>query len=239
MTRLNTNQEVYHDLRSVGFYNDDTATDTLNGAAAVGDVAITLNSVSGFTAGDAIRVGANGNTADIAIIDTISGNDLNLKQPIAFVQANGAAVTELAFVDMGATSDAGVTWETSQDETPLVAGTQTGTYLYLPGAVETQFNFNLLGFNPENMAQAFGIDETGNMVTSSPEGVVLNPNAYAALGEKPWKFEGLREDGKTVIMHAYAAKIAAANVSMNMTTGTAAEVAFSLRSTGAVSMKYE
>jgi hypothetical protein len=239
MTRLNTNQEVFHDLRTVGFYTDSTAT-TLTATEPVGETSIAVTDGSGIANGDAVRINANGNTCDVGIVASGGGTNTQvLKQPIAFQQASGNTYTKLLFTDMGATSDAGVTWETSQDETPLVAGTQTGTYLYLPGAVETSFTFNLLGFNPENLAQAFGIDESGNMVTSSPEGIVLNPNAFTALGEKPWKFEGIREDGDTVIVHVYAGKIAAANVSLVMTTGTAAEVAVTLRSTGAVSMKYE
>jgi hypothetical protein len=242
MTRLLTNQEVYHDLRTVGFYNDaGGGSTTLAAGASFGDITITLAAASTFANGDVIRVGALSNTVDIAIIASGGGTTtLTLKQPIAFAQANGSAVEELAFTDMGATTDAGVSFETTQDETPLAAGTQIATYLYLPGATEQQVTFAMLNFNAENLAQAFGIDETdSNYVTSSPEGIVLNQNVFASLGVKAWKFEGIREDAKTVIMHVYAAKVSATNVTIPMSTGTASEIPFALRSTGAVSIKYE
>jgi hypothetical protein len=240
MTRLLTNQEVYHDLRTVGFYSDTGTPTTLANPAAAGDMTVDCTSVSGFAANDVLRVGDNGNTADVGIIASISSNTVTFNQPLAFAHAAGASVTEQLFVDMGATTDAGVSFETTQDETPLAAGTQIATYLYLPGATEQQVTFNMLNFNAENLAQAFGIDETdSNYVTTSPEGIVLNQNVFASMGEKPWKFEGIREDAKTVTMHVYAAKVSATNVTIPMSTGTASEIPFALRSTGAVAIQYE
>lgn len=240
MTRLNTNVEVYHDLRTVGFYDDSATATTTSGTVSVGDKTIGFTSASGFAVGDVVRVGAQGNTCDIMVIDSITTNDVTMTLGAAFAHASGVAVTKLDFVDMGATTDAGVSFETTQDETPLAAGTQIATYLFMPGSTEQQFTWSQLNFNAENLAQAFGEDESdSNYVYTSPEGVVLNQNAFASLGEKAWKFEGLREDGLTVTMHAYSAKVSATNVTIAMTTGSAAEIPFTIRSTGAVHIFYE
>jgi hypothetical protein len=235
MTRLNTNQEVVHDLRTCGFYSDSATTTTLSAAEVQGDEQIAVTSATGFSAGDVVRVGGQGNTCDIVILDSVSGTNLNLKNKLAFDQANGAAVTLLTFTDIGATTDAGVTFETTQDETSLAAGTQKGTYLFLPGAVERQVTWAQLNFNPENLAQAFGQDEgsTGLYVKTSPESITLNPNDFASLGAKTWKFEGLREDGATVTVHEYDAKVSSVNTTMTFNTGAALEIPFTLRSTGA------
>lgn len=234
MARLNSNQEVFHDLRTVGFYADDATSTTTSGALSVGDTAVAVTSDSGFSVGDVIRVGANGNTCDVIEASAVTGNTITSKLPLANAHASGVAVTLLTLTDLGATTEAGVTIDISQDETPLVAGTQKGVYLYLSGSVEQQLSWSCLNFNPENLLQSVGVDETSsNYFSSSPNGAVLNPNVFASLGEKPWLFEGLREDASTVQVRFYAAKVAAANQSITLTTGTAAEVPFQLRSTGA------
>ncbi len=241
MTRLNTNQEVVHDLRTVGFYTDSATSTTLSSAESQGDDQIAVASASGFSAGDTIRVAAQGNTCDVAVIDTVSGTNLNLKNKLAFDQANGAAVTLLTFTDIGATTDAGVAFETTHDETSLAAGTQKGTYLYLPGSVEQQITWSQLNYNPENLAQAFGQDEgsTGLFVMTSPESITLNPNDFASLGAKTWKFEGLREDGATLTVHVYDAKVSSVNNTITLNTGAAADIPYTLRSTGAMHMIIE
>jgi hypothetical protein len=238
MTRLNTNQEVVHDLRTVGLYGDSATSTTLadTGGVSQGGTSVELTSATNIAAGDVIRVGTQGNTCDISIVDALSGTTANLKSKLAFDHANGVAITKLTFTDIGATTDAGVTLETSQDETSLAAGTQKGTYLYLPGAVEQSASWSMLNFNPENLAQAFGQDEssTGLFVMTSPESITLNPNDFASLGEKAWKLEGLREDGATVTVHVFSAKVSSVNATITINTGAPAEIPFTLRSTGAM-----
>lgn len=245
MSRLLNEQEVLHDLRTVGFYLDTGGSETSNGATAAGDllVNVQVGEGSGFAAGDVIRVGAKGNTMDIATILSIATDALTLKLPMAFAHVNASEVRKQTLTDLGHLTEDGVAPETTQDETSLRAGTQRGTLLFIPGAVEEQFTMGLLGFNPENMAAAYGLDEGGaGVVVTGPtplQGITINPNDFAGQVSKPWSFEGIREDLKTVTWYVGNAKVAAANVTTQFTTGQGTSLPLIIRSTGMRSVLIE
>lgn len=73
------------------------ATSTLAAAAAAGASVITLADASSFSAGDFIRIGAAGPTADYRQIATggITGDDVTLDRPLANAHASAATVTEV------------------------------------------------------------------------------------------------------------------------------------------------
>jgi len=240
MSRANTNQEVVHDLRSVGFYIDSGTATTLTSAVAKGVAILPVTSETGFVVDDVVRIGANGSGADIGVVKAVTTLTITLDHPLVNAQATAAAVTKLTFTDMGATNADGVRIEFTGDETPLPSGTQKATYLFLAGANETAINWALLNASPENLAQALGEDETSvSFVHTLPDAVTLDPNAFASLGFRAWLFEGIREDAKAVKAYVFAGKVAAPNTSLQFTTGQAMEIAMALRSVNAIRWTFE
>ena len=157
---------------------------------------------------------------------------LTLKLPLVFDHLDTDPVTLLTFVDVGHVTEDGVAQETTQDETPLAAGTQRNTLKFIPGTLEETFNWTMLGFNPENLAQIYGIDETDVAKVVAAVGIQLNPNLFVDLGSKPWRAEGIRNDLTPVIWHWANAKVSVANVALQFTTGTATGLPLIARSTG-------
>ncbi len=229
MPRLNATSEVIHDLRSVGYYSDAASPTTLTADQSAGDVALAVASEVGFVTDDVIRIGENGSLADLGIVTSVAASLITLYAgtPLEYAQATGAAVTRLSLVDLGHTSE-GVKIAHSGSETPLPVGTQLATYLYMPGPNETAISFALVNISMENLAQALGQDET-TYVRSTPTGVVIQPNAFASLGNKPWRFQGLDDGGNTITWYVVAARVVVPNTEYNIQTGEALVLPVTLR----------
>lgn len=230
MARLNSTSEVIHDLRSVGYYSDSATTTTLSAEEAAGQTALSVASEAGFAQNDIIRVGANGSTADIGRVTSVAASLITLYAgtPLEYTQANGNAVTKLTFVDLGHTSDDGVRIAHTGTETPMTVGTQVATYLFMGGANETAISFSLVNASFENFAQALGQDET-TYVRATPDGVVIQPTAFASLTDKPWRLQGLDNGGNTVTWYIVAAKVVVPNTEYTISTGQPLIIPMTLR----------
>lgn len=233
MTRLNNEQEVLHDLRTVGWLDDSaTVTDTTS-SLSKGDTSVPITSGTGIADGDLVRIADQGNQSEVMEVASGGGTTtLTPTLPIAFDHASGVSVTKLTLVDVGDTSDEGVTRETDQEENELIAGTQRPVFLVIPGRVTEAFTMSLLGYNAENLALTMGVDEQDTDRVVAAAGVQLVQDDYGTWLSKPWKFEGFLENADTVTWVVYNAKVIPTG-SENWRTGEAAPLPTRIRSTGA------
>ena len=235
MARALSSQKVFHQLSGI-YRMDDYAThagttiDTGGGADKGTVDPITVVSASNIASNDFIRVGANGQTCEVQKI-TVSSLALTPDLPWSRDMAVGEAVQVLEDIDLGATDENGLNIETAMAETPIVAGTQKNTYLYISQAVEEQFSFALRDFEAENLAAALGLDEEDAGIVSA-NGVVIIPDEFGSKAFSPWKAEGLLEDATPVTALIYSAKVVAPNQTLNLVEGQAAIIAFNMRSNG-------
>lgn len=238
MARTLSAQEVFHQLTGVFFSSDDATTGLVATAGTIGtkDVIATAGDVAAMSlvVGDAVRFGPVGTTAEVMIIDGISTETLTGKANLSRTVAIGEVITKLIWTDLGATDENGVNIDTTQAETAVVAGTQKNTYLFINQNVEEALTWALRDFNPENLAQSLGIDEAtaAGFVSATPDAVVIDPNQFATLTNKTWKFEGLLEGGESVTGLAYSAKVASANQTLQFVEGQATILPMALRSNG-------
>ncbi len=239
MARALSSQKVFHQMTGIFLFNDSATTSLLTDAPAIGTKVLNVTATEGsmFTVGGVCRVGPNGNLAEVNQIETIATDALTFRLPFHRALAIGEVITVLTAVDLGATDDNGVNLETTQAETAIIAGTQRSTYLFIPQNVEEALTWSLRDFEKENLATSLGLDEASTAVVDT-NGVVLNPNNFASLTNKPWKMEGLLEDGTAVTSFIYSAKIAAGNQTLQFVHGQATVIPFALRSNGARSFMF-
>jgi hypothetical protein len=232
MARALSSQKVFHQLTGV-FRLDDTATTTTTAATATkGQVSsLAVTSAASLAPGDIIRIGSNGNTAEICAIDSINSNDVTMKLPFSRAIASGETVTLLTQTDLGATDENGVNLETTQGQTTVVAGTQKKAYLYLSQQIEEQLTFALRDFDPENLAASLGIDDTDAGIVDA-DGVTLPLDDAGTVTYQPWLFEGLLEDGTAVQALVFSAKVASINQTLQFVEGSATIIPFTLSSNG-------
>jgi hypothetical protein len=235
MARTLSSQAVFHSLTGV-FRLDTTATtgavDTGGGASKGAITAISLGAGEGasFSAGDRIMIGS-GSTAEVNEIATVATDDVTPKLPWSRDIAVGETVTLLTAVDLGATDENGVSLETTQGETAIVAGTQKKTYLYINQNIEEQMTFALRDFDAENIAAAFGMSDSASGVVGT-NGVVLVLDDAVTETYQPWCFEGLLEGGTAVTAFIFSAKVASVNTTMAFAEGQATVIPFTLKSNG-------
>lgn len=232
MARTLSSQKVFHSLTGIYRLDDSVTTTTTAGTAAKGAItALDFTDAASFLADDKIRVGANGNTAEILEIASISTNAVTMKLPYSRAIASGETITKLTAEDLGATDENGVNIETSQGEVAIIAGTMAGTYLHINQNVEEQFTFALRDFEKENIIASLGMDET-DVGYVSTLGAVIPIGDVASQTYQPWYFTGVLEDGTVVDATIYSAKVAAANQTLQLVEGQAAILPFALRSNG-------
>jgi hypothetical protein len=235
MARALSSQKVFHQLSALYRLDDNVlaATDVTVGALKGSLTTITVASAAGIVTGDYIRVGANGDTAEVQKV-TVATNDITPDLPWSrdIVAADASDVVQLLdAIDLGATDENGINLETAMGETPIVAGTQKNTYLYINQAVEEQFSFAMRDFEAENIAMTLGLDESDTGIVSA-NGVVIIPDEFGSKGYCPWMAEGLLEDASPVTALIYSAKVVAPNQTLNLTEGQATILACSMRSNG-------
>ena len=243
MTRLLSAQQVYHRMTGVFFFDDTAPVGTVATGGAKGTKTIVLTAgdvvAMSLADGDEIRIGPNGNTAEVNQVDGAPAVEtVNLKLPLSRTVAVAEVFTKLAAVDLGATDENGISFETTQDETALAAGTQRQTYLFIGGSIEQLLTMALRDFNQENLAKIFGIVETDTAIVD-PNGIVLNPEDFLVQSNIPWKWEGLLEGGEAVTGYNFSAKVATVNATLQFAFGTATILPLTLRPNGAASFLIE
>ncbi len=234
MARALSSQKVFHQLTGV-FRLDDSGVNslTVSPVQAKGTKTIDVTPAEGsmFTAGDEIRIGPNGNTAEVNVVESISTDELTLRLPLTRQVEIGEVITVLSAVDLGATDENGVNIETTMGETPIIAGTQKKTYLFINQNLEEQLTWALRDFDPENIAASLGLDELSSGIVDV-NGVSLPLDDVITQTNQPWKFEGLLEDATAVTAFVFSAKVASANQSLQFAEGQATIISFTLRSNG-------
>jgi len=234
MARTLSSQAVFHQLTGVFRLDDTATTGTTVATSAKGDKTIsgTAGDGANFPAGSILRIGANGSTAEVCEVFSVAVDVLTLQLPLARAVASGATFTLLTQIDLGATDENGVNLESTQGETPVIAGTQKNTYLFINQNIEEQLTFALRDFDPENLAASLGMDETSAAIVDA-KGVTLPIDSDAVSeGNKPWLFEGLLENAKVVKAFVFSAKVASLNQTIQLVEGAATVIPFTLRSNG-------
>ena len=233
--RTLSNSEVYHRMTGVFFFEDAAPTGLVatGGAQFTDTFTLTAGDVAAMslTVGDFVRIGSNGNLAIIDKVETIVVEAITVHLPLHRAVAIGDVVTKLTKKDLGATDEAGVTLETTQDEIALEAGTQLNTYLFIPGTIAEQLTWNLRNFEIADLLQSVGIDEASANF-SNADGAVIDPNQFVSLGNKGWMTEGLLEDNTPVTSVIMSAKVSAANQTLQQAFGVGTIIPYSIRSTG-------
>ena len=235
MARALSSQKVFHQLTGV-FRMDDSATTSLvattTPAKGSKDIDVTTAEGSSFTVGDRIRIGSNGNNAEICEIASIATDKLTVVLPLSRALVITEVITVLTAVNFGATDENGVNLETTQGETPIVAGTQKITYLFINQNLEEQLSFALRDFDAENLAASLGMSDSSSGIVDA-SGVTLPLDVDTVTQSYvPWIFEGLLEDSTAVTAFVFAAKVASANQTMQFVEGQATIIPFTLRSIG-------
>lgn len=243
MTRLLSAQQVYHRMTGVFFFDDAAPTGLVATGGAKGTKTVTLTAgdvaAMSIVDGSEMRFGPNGNTAEVNIVDGPPAAEvLTLKLPLSRTIAVGEVATRLDPIDLGATDENGISFETTQDETALVAGTQRQTYLFIGGSIEQQLTMALRDFNQENLAKVFGIVESDTTIVDV-NGIVLNPDDFLVQSNIPWKWEGLLEGGEAVTGFNFSAKVSTINATLQFAFGTATILPLTLRPNGAASFVIE
>ena len=240
MTRRLSSLDVLRRMTGVYWLSDTATTGTVDANAAKGTNDVTLGTGEGtsFTAGDEVRIGPNGDLSEICTIESIATDVLTMKRTLSRAIASGEDVTKLLAVNLGATDENGIQFTPSQSIEDIPAGTQLEVYLSEPGVLTREITFNLRDFNPENLAQAFGIDETDTTIVDT-KGITLNPDDFLTVGQVPWKFEGLLKGGEAVTAYFFAADVAAVNNNMQFVFGTATVIPITLRLAGSQSFLIE
>ena len=236
MARALSSQKVFHQLSALYRLDDNVlaVTDVTIGAAKGSLTTLTVADGSGIVTGDIIRVGANGDGAEVQKLALVAGDVLTPSLPWSrdIVAADAADVVKLLdATNLGATDENGINLETAMGETPIVAGTQKNTYLYINQAVEEQFSFAMRDFEAENIAMTLGLDEADTGIVSA-NGVVVIPDEFGSKSYCPYMAEGLLEDADPVVALIYSAKVVAPNQTLNLTEGQATILACSMRSNG-------
>lgn len=239
MTRILSAQDVYHRMTGVFFFDDLAPTGLVATGGAKGTKSVTLTAgdvaAMGLVDGDEIRLGPNGNTAEVNSLDGAPAAEvLTLNLPLSRAIAIGEVATKLSAIDLGATDENGVSFETTQDETALASGTQRQTFLFIGGSIEQQLTMALREFNQENLAKVFGIVESDTTIVDV-NGIVLNPDDFLVQSNIPWKFEGLLEGGQAVTGFVMSAKVAVVNATLQFAFGTATILPLTLRPNGVTS----
>ncbi len=246
MTRALSPQKVLHRMTGVFFFTDAAPTGLVVTGDAKGGNTITLTAgdvaAMSLVVGSEIRFGPNGATAEVNQIEAIAVEVLTLKIPLARAVAIAEVATLLIANDLGATDENGVTFATTQDETPVIAGTQRQTYLFIGGNIDQALTFALRDFDVENLAKLFGIDESDATIVDSTgpaTAIALNPDDFTTNSARPFKFEGLLEDNTAVTFYIFSAKVAVVNADIAATFGTATILPVNMRSNGNASVLIE
>ncbi len=241
MSRALSAEKILHRLTGVFWLKDTAFVGTTDAVQAKGDLQITLTAgdvaaMGPLADGDEIRIGSNGNLAEVNIVNgTPAGEVVTLAIPLGRAIATGEVVTVLTALDLGCTDENGITFATTQDETPVICGTQRQTYLFIGGNIDQALTFALRDFEVENIAKMFGIDEddtTVVVVTGPPKAIMLNPDDFTTFGNAPFKFEGLQEDSTPVVFYIFSAKVAVVNGDITAVFGTATILPINMRANG-------
>lgn len=205
--RLNTAAELWNFLSEVGVIVDvsagqSTTTDT---AAAAGDALLSVVSETGFLAGDLIRVGS-GETLEVHEVEAVSAGQIDLKATLEYAQASGVAVVEQVKINLGHASEAGVTWNVTEDVFEIRASTTKLVLSRRTTGITETIGWSGILWNLSNIAIAFGVDESnvgGAGTSADPYFFRVNPDELNTLLNASLYARGSREDGDIIEMRGW------------------------------------
>lgn len=139
-------------------------------------------------------------------------------------------------VVIGETDTDGIQFSSETEETAVKVGTSRAAWLYIPGANEQTFSFNLISMSLENISEAFGLDPatriTGSGTSGSPYILTLNSANFSEQASRTWFAQGLREDGYTYRFEMPTAQVFCPQVTLKVVTGEPSSVPFKVRVLG-------
>lgn len=237
MRALSSNK-VWKQLTGIFRGDDSATTTTTNGTAVKGATSIDFTSAASFAIGDKIRIGANGEDAEVNVIQNIVTNTVTVVAPFSRAIASGETVTKLTAVDLGAMDESGFTPTWEQSEEDIIAGDRVQVYARIPGALNKRLRFNLRDFEKENLASMIGADESDTAIVGT-NAVVLADADYLSLGFKPWWAEGVLIDGTAVTAIVMSAKVSSTNAEMQLSTqGERGVSPFDMESNGSIAFHF-
>lgn len=204
MPRLNTAAEVWSRLTQFGYMYDSTVAGFVNTtlSSTVGTSGASLTVAAGSTAKDGsyIRIGPNGG-ASVAQIESGTSVAFTLKSQIGEIHSTGEAVVELRRIDLGPTSDDGVSLEVQSERTTVNFGTQRHAGVHHVAHTDYQCQVGLEALSLENMMVSLGINENrvhGAGSTADPYVADWTPDNIDEV--KPLHFwaRGALHDGSVV-----------------------------------------
>lgn len=237
MRSLSSNK-LWKQLTGVFRLDDSATSDSTASTAAKGAKTVDFASAASFTAGDRVRIGANGANAEVNEIESIATNTVTFVAPFSRAIASGETVTKLTAVELGETTETGVTpvWEQSEED--IIGGTRVAVYARIPGALNKRLRFSLRDLEKENLASMVGADESDTAIVDA-NAVVLADADYLSLGFKPWLAEGVLLDGTAVEAFFMSAKVSSVNADMQLSTqGERGVTPFDMESNGSLAFHF-
>lgn len=218
MPRLNRKGELFSHIKQVRLIRDSTASPgntTLSAAPVAGAGTISVASITNFAVAETIKVG-NGERTEIRKIHPLTAPSagvitLDTTTPLLYGHDIGEVVVEQAFDDLGPLSDAGLIIEHTGSVEDVNASTRRMLFSQLTGYYNIRLNFELLGFNVENLALAFAMNAArvlGAGTTAQPRVLTIGrDDEVGEFNDMAFEFLGARKDGTTVKLTAMACEI--------------------------------
>lgn len=203
MPRLNNNTELFKRITGVEMFLLQTGTifdQVTAGSTAKGASTITVPASTNATNGDPLFIiGAN-----FVEINQISGTvalAMPIKYKTAALHPAGTRVVEARSLPLGRIEVNGFTITPSQSETTIEAADVDTPVQTIKGALEISYSFGLLGFNAQNLLNAFGYDdnETGAGTAGDPYQATIGDASATALSIVGFRVTGIRYDGQTIL----------------------------------------
>lgn len=204
MARLNKKAELWSLLSDVGVMRDATvgaASTTLSSGIAQGATTLPVAAIAGFNDQDYIRISANETVEVNQINGAPAGGNIVVKYNVSQAYATGTAVVREVQTSLGHCSDKGVNLDIKGDHNVVKAVTRRLALAYLIGHVEIEADWELIGYNLENLATSLGMletDITGAGTSGNPFRLVTNPDLYDEQNDLTFYFQGLRKDATIV-----------------------------------------
>lgn len=253
MTRLNKKAELWSYLSNVGVFRDSTANGntTLQAAASAGATTLSLVGNTGWSAGQWLRIGgaipagsqAGGETMEInqqsGALSGAGPYTQTLLYPVAIAHAVGEAVVAQSQTDFGHLTDAGVKVDVKGDHNVVKSAIRRLALGYLIGHVEIEAEWEVIGYNTENIASALGMkesDQTGAGTAGNPFRLYANPDLYDEENDLSFYFRGFRKDATPIYAFLWGCEVDFSAVLSQFQRGKEAGIVFRVRATSGLAV---
>jgi len=213
MPRQNDGTELFRKLTAFDLYRIASGTfgDTTTTAAILGDgteTTVAVTAITNFANGDPVFISGSGGV-ELNAVNGTPATAMPVKFKPKLAQASGARFVEAVKVPLGKVAEGGVSISPSRSLTAIPSALDDFPIAYIEGAVEVSFTVPLLGYNIPNWQLLIGYaeGETGTGTAADPWQGVIGAVNQTLLGLQAFRLEGLRHDGKTVLVDLLDAKL--------------------------------